>query len=76
MKDAQRFERNEAEKADAVLHAAVNHGAAHVGMARDFVADDDEPQIAIAAVIFSSLRATAKASIRRGMFFCGRMEPA
>ena len=48
MKDAQSLQRNEAEKADAMFHTAVNHGPSHIGMPGNLVADNDEAQIAVA----------------------------
>ena len=74
---AQRVEGHEAEEAHGVLDAALDHGAAHGGMPRDLVADDDEVQILVSGIGDARpSRATAKASTRRGIFFCVRMLPA
>ena len=52
--------RHEAEEADGLFHAALNHGAAHFRVTRNIVADDDEPQIFIAAVAFQFLTGYGK----------------
>ena len=52
MEDPQGIERDEAEEADAVFDAAVDDGAADVGVAADFIADDDEAEVAVTAVVF------------------------
>ena len=44
---AQGFERDEAEEAHDVLHAALDHGLAHGGILRDGVADDDQAEVLV-----------------------------
>ncbi len=54
MEDAQRVEGNEAEKSDAMFHAAVDYGTPDIWMPRNLIADNDEPQAAVAAVVFEA----------------------
>src|SRR5581483_9168746 len=52
VEDAKNVDGNESEEAHVVLNAAADDGAAQVGMARDFVADDD--QLEVGEEIFAS----------------------
>src|SRR5271157_481 len=52
VENAQYANRDEAEEANVVLHPALNHGAAQVGMLGKLIADDDELQVGVLAVLF------------------------
>ena len=55
VEDAQCIERDKPEEPHAVFHPAVDHGTTDVRVARDFVSDNDQTQVAVTLVAFESV---------------------